>query len=211
MSVHGEHAAAARRRERRMRSFWRHEQMAVLATVQHHSHGVPRNQKTATRTGEGGNEMHYTAEFWETPLPLPSRSSSSCTRKSPAGCGQGQQERVLQHTVEHMAGVCPFVHILDAPVLQMGDRLVEVLKRLDIAVVEQVIAVPKLSIDSIPLRSVLCEPQMAEQLVEVPTDVVLVEQIVNIPVPAAHGVPGYGGLSSQSEVLFLLTSRPSTW
>ena len=55
MPVHGEHAGAARvRRERKMRSFWRHEQMAiqmVLASVQNHSHGVPRNQRTATRTG----------------------------------------------------------------------------------------------------------------------------------------------------------------
>ena len=51
MPMHGEDAGAARvRRERRMRSFWRHEQMAiqmVLASVQHHSHGAPRGQTTA--------------------------------------------------------------------------------------------------------------------------------------------------------------------
>ena len=47
MHVHGEHAGAARvRRERKMRSLWRHEQMAiqkVLTSVQYHSHGVLRN------------------------------------------------------------------------------------------------------------------------------------------------------------------------
>ena len=55
--------SAHRRRERWLRSWLRHEQQsiaAVLATVTHHSfdkvgtaRGVPRNQKTATRTGKG--------------------------------------------------------------------------------------------------------------------------------------------------------------
>ena len=79
MPVHGEHAGAARvRRERRMRSFRRHEQMAIqmvlATTVQHHSHGVLRNQRTATRTGEWGREMNFTAP----PLPKSlARSTSS--------------------------------------------------------------------------------------------------------------------------------------
>ena len=73
MPMHGEHAGAARvRGERRMRSFWRHEQMAiqmVLASVQHHSQGAPRGQTTATKTrGEGeSHEMKYTAKFRRTP------------------------------------------------------------------------------------------------------------------------------------------------
>ena len=53
MPVHGEHAGAARvRRERKMRSFWRHEQNGVL-----------RNQRTATRSGGEESEMKYTATF----------------------------------------------------------------------------------------------------------------------------------------------------
>ena len=51
MSLHGDHGAAWRRRQRRLRSWWRHEQQtvaAVLATYQHHS--APRGPRTA-RTG----------------------------------------------------------------------------------------------------------------------------------------------------------------
>ena len=92
---------------------------------------------------------------------------------------------------------CPYVQIIDAPMLQMGDRLVEVLRRLDTAVVEQDIEVPKLSIDSIPLRSVLCEPQMAEQLVEVARMVYLDTEVFKV--------------SSQNRVFFILMSKPSTF
>ena len=71
---------ARRRRERRLRSWLRHEQQsiaAVLATVTHHSFdkvgtasGVLRNQKTATRTGNGEEyEAHYTAMIQKTPPP----------------------------------------------------------------------------------------------------------------------------------------------
>ena len=58
---------------------------------------------------------------------------------------------------------------LDAPVPQMVDQLVDVLKLFDNSVPEQVIDVPKISQDALPQRTVLWEPQLAEQLVEVPT------------------------------------------
>ena len=57
---HSERGAAWRRRQRRLRSCWRHEQQtaaAVLATFQHHF--APRGQRAA-RTG-GGYEVEYTA------------------------------------------------------------------------------------------------------------------------------------------------------
>ena len=72
--------AAARRRQRRLRQFLRLTVAMLLAERDHHT--APRGQKQA-RSGEGRNETHYTAEFWETSLP--SRSASSCSRKSPAG------------------------------------------------------------------------------------------------------------------------------
>ena len=60
----------------------------------------------------------------------------------------------------------------------------------DIQVPEQVIEVPKILIDELPLRTPVREPQLAEQLVEAPSIVSLievtrqpVEQIVDIPVP----------------------------
>ena len=71
-----------------------------------------------------------------------------------------------------MADVCPFVHVLDALVPQMGNQLLEVFRHLDSALSEQVIDVPKISHYSVQQRLVdrdLRHPQMAGQLVEVPT------------------------------------------
>ena len=89
----GAGGAALRRRERRLRSFWRHEQMAVqmvLATVTHHSfgkvgtaHAALRGQKQGTRTVQGEeHELYHTAKFRTTPLPAggrPAPLSSSMT------------------------------------------------------------------------------------------------------------------------------------
>ena len=88
--------------------------------------------------------------------------------------------------------------------------MVEVLRKLDVPSVEQVIAVPMISLDRVPQRSAVRRPQKAEQLVEVPTEpgysltviavqalgrraaVALAEQIVDIPVPQVRR--GGGGL-----------------
>ena len=95
------------------------------------------------------------------------------------------QERVQRHTVEQLGVFAPMVQILD--VLEP-----QIVRRCD---PEQVIAVPKISCPSRPLRAALAATQMAEQLVEVPTDMlVVVQQTVDIPVPGAHGSFGYGGL-----------------
>ena len=65
--------------------------------------------------------------------------------------------------------VAPVVQILDAPVPQTVDQLVEVLRPFDTLVPEQVIDVPKItSTDVIPQRAVLRVPEMAEQLVDEP-------------------------------------------
>ena len=52
-------------------------------------------------------------------------------------------------------------------------QLVVVLKPVDSTVPEQIIAVPKISLPSRPLRAALAATQMVEQLVEVPTDMVV--------------------------------------
>ena len=65
-----------------------------------------------------------------------------------------------------LADPVPMVQILDVPVPQPVDQLVEVLRLIDTMVPEQVIDVPKItSQDVIPQRAVLRVPQMAEQLV----------------------------------------------
>ena len=81
----------------------------------------------------------------------------------------GPQERVPRHTVEQMADVTPMVQILDAPVPQMVEHVVDVLKIFDRGLAEQVIEVPKVTLqDVVPQRAVLCVPQLAEQLVDMP-------------------------------------------
>ena len=108
------------------------------------------------------------------------------------------QKGVQRHVVEHLFDLAPMVQILDAPVPQSGEQLADIFKLLDTQrPVEQVIDVPKFSQDVIHLR----HPQMAEQLVDVPTVLSYsfiqqqpVEQNVDIPVPGARGSSGYGGL-----------------
>ena len=80
----------------------------------------------------------------------------------------GRQEVLVRHVVEHMADVCPVVQTLDAPVPQMVDTVLEFFRALDLPVVEQVIAVPKISTDRLSQRLVERRlAQMVEQLVEV--------------------------------------------
>ena len=97
------------------------------------------------------------------------------------------------------------MQILDLPVPHMMDQLAELLNLeedvLDAGrlvdhyfqVPEVVIEVPKIRLDVIPLRTLVPEPQLAEQLVEVPTTVSYfslqrtVEQHVDIPVPGGGG------------------------
>ena len=68
--------------------------------------------------------------------------------------------------------VAPMVQILDAPVPQTGDQLPDILSFFGAVMLdpEQVIDVPKILLDDVPMRPVDREPQLGEQLVEVPTD-----------------------------------------
>ena len=109
------------------------------------------------------------------------------------------QEGVKRHTVVHFIDV-PFVQILDVPVAQMGNQVVELMQTLDTATPEQVIEVPKLSQDRIPQRSAVRRPQKAEQLVKLPTVLSFsslqqqsAEQIIDIPAPRRRR-RGQGGL-----------------
>ena len=96
----------------------------------------------------------------------------------------------------------PYVQILDVPVPQLGGRVVDLLREIHTpALVEQVIAVPKISLDSAPQRSVCRRSRRAEQLVEVPTIVSYsspqqrtAKQTVDIPVPHGRGDRGGGGV-----------------
>ena len=80
------------------------------------------------------------------------------------------QGRVLRRTVEQNVDAVTFPS-LDVPEPQMGNQLVEVLQKIDTRSLHQVTEVPKIFPVSVPQRFVESRPpQLAEQLVEVPTD-----------------------------------------
>ena len=197
--------SAVRRRQRMLRSMWRHEQMAIklaLAEKLHHSacrpvlskeelvehaqYNAPRGQKTARAVGG---------------------------RPAPLSEVAGWQERIQRHAVEHLDELAPLVQILDAPVPQMVDNVMYTFRLLDRPIAEQVIEVPKISCSPCPSRMPILVPRMAEQLVEVPTVLSpallqqqTVEQPLHIPAPRDHGVrrlqgslPGQNSTASGAE------------
>ena len=77
--------------------------------------------------------------------------------------------------MEHIADlvrVAPMVQILDAPVPQTVDKLHDVLQFFDrlSTVPEPVIEVPKIYTEDVSMRTAVRDTQLAEQLVEVPTN-----------------------------------------
>ena len=198
--------AARRRRERRLRSWLKHERQTVrmvLAETFHHSsapfppkfkeewverhvqHDALRGQNTArtreatyytSKTSVAGDTAYFSL-FDEEDAVWGTRPASLAEPPEP-------QERVPQRTVEPIVETFVSVPILDVPVLQSGDQLVDVFKFFDISVPEQVIDVPKIiSQDSTPQRAVLREPQLVEQLVDVP-----VPSFHECAVEAARGI-----------------------
>ena len=95
--------------------------------------------------------------------------AAGCSRPDLLAPVSGPQERVLRHTVEQLADRVPVVPLLDALVPKMVDQLVGVLKFFDKSMAEQVTEVPKIALqDGVPHHAALREPQLAEELVEVP-------------------------------------------
>ena len=185
--------AARRRRERRLRQFLGHERLSVAVALSELKHHTSRGQRK-DRAG-GWYETHYTAMFRENPLPagalqlVPRRARRPCL-----GEPRGPQEQIQQRSVEQRAESFPMVQMLCIPVPQLVDQLVEVLKRLDTAVVEQVIAVPKISPSRFVWFSVSgrwrnsCWKCLLSCLQQP------CAQIVDVPVLCARGVSGYGSL-----------------
>ena len=145
----GTSSAAKRRRERRLRAAWRHEQLSVRM------HEAPRGQTTA-RAAAGA--QLFCLDLDE----APAGGSSRPDRLSEVR----PQERVQRHTVEQIIAA----PLLDVPVPQMEEQLLlDVFRPHDRLVPELVIEVPKIICEDIPTRSSVPEPQLVEQLVDVPT------------------------------------------
>ena len=171
-----ERGAAWRRRQRRLRSWWRHEQQtvaAVLATVTHHSHSkvgtaydAPRGQKKVTSTRVGP------AEYYE----LSSDDGRPTGGERPVALLEPwPQGKLLRH-----AGVgFELVQALDAPVLQTVEQLPNVVQFFAsqlLVVAEPVIEVPKILPHDVPPRRFCRDTQLAEQLAEVPTILYFLKQ-----------------------------------
>ena len=96
--------------------------------------------------------------------------------------------------MEDLGELAPLVQILDLPVPQLVDNVLDALRIPERPMAVQVIEVPKILMDVIPARSLIPESQTAEQLVEVPTvfsptriALQIAEQIVDTPVPQGRG------------------------
>ena len=199
-------SAAKRRRERRLRSAWRYEQLSVamaVAAALHHSaqrgagpatYSAPRGQTTATE-GEV-REPNNAPRSQKPPLPL----------EHP---GVLKEPEVQGAMVQH-SGIFELVQALDVPMLQMVEQPVEVdsfFRNFVPAVAEQVIEVPKLALPVHAVqRAALSEPQLVEQLVEVPTVLTYsllkqrtAEQVVDTPVSHGRGRGARGGLQGSSQ------------
>ena len=195
-------SAAKRRRERRLRSAWRHEQPASrwrwpqpCTTARSEvwgprTYSAPQGQTTAT---EGEVREPNNAPRSQKP-PLPGEHP-----------GVLKEPEVQGAMVQH-SGIFELVQALDVPVLQMVEQPVEVdsfFRNFVPAVAEQLIEVPKLALPVHAVqRAALSEPQ----LVEVPTVLSYsllqqrtAEQIVDTPVPHGRERGARGGLQGLSQ------------
>ena len=149
--------AAQRRKRRRLRAAWRHEQQSIaqaVAEARHH----PTGQKTAT-----AEDTNNALRSQKTSVAGDTKFELGGTR-SDRLAGVRPQVRVLQRTVEQIVDPMPVVQQLHDVEPQMEEQLVDVLSFYDLQVHEQGIEVPKIILEDISSRSSCHEPQLAEQL-----------------------------------------------
>ena len=198
--------AARRRRERRLRQWARHEKLSVQMALSEYKHHSSRGQ----RKDRAGGEVRVVPHGGVPEALLPQGGS----RPPCLGVPRGPHVVMERHFVEDLGDLAPTVQILDAPMPQMVDSVLDFFRALDLPVDEQVIAVPKISTDRVSQRLVERHlPQMVEQLVHVPTvlsPLRIAEQIVGIPAPQRGGNWSLQGpLPGQSSTLSPLQERIS--
>ena len=128
-------------------------------------------------------------------LPHAEEFTAYVARRPPPLVDVRPSSRAQRLIMEDLGGLAPLVQILDLPVPQTVDSVMEVLRFLDLPLAEQAISVPKISCSSCPSRACVPEPQLADQLVEVPTvltpshiALLNAEQIVDNPVDDDYGL-----------------------
>ena len=216
-----------RRRQRWLRQFLRHERLSVaMALAEFTHHTAPRRPTMARARGEESEVNNATGQM--TPLP---RRQALCTEGWTTTGTCLPPGRHLLMRCGHCRGYsgtprrtprtsCRSCRSSMCLCRSWGDRVVDLLREIDApALVEQVIAVPKISMDRVPQRSVCRRSRRAEQLVEVPTIASYshlqqrtAKQIVDIPVPRGHGGRvGHGGLQGFSQGQGSTVFRALAW
>ena len=148
--------AAKRRRERRLRAYLRYARMSVAMVLAENNHHSAPRRPTVARAREEESDGVNNAMGQKTVLPQGSKHGRACLppgRHLSLWCGHSRGFSGA------LVDILPYVQILDVPVPQMGNQVVEVLQPLDTATPEQVIEVPKLSQDRIPQCSAVRRPQ----------------------------------------------------
>ena len=190
--------AAWRRRQRRLRSWWRHEQQtvaAVLAMVTHHSHSkvgtanaALRGQKIGTSTGVGP------AEYFD----LSSDDGRPTAGIHVGALAAGDGSETQWHRVRAGPGSrCSCA----ADGGTVAGCVLQFFATCQPVVAEQIVDVPKIILENIPSRRLCREPQLAEQLVEVPTILTpsFIRMLQNVDTPVPHvGRGASGGLQGFS-------------
>ena len=124
-----------------------------------------------------GHELNYTATIRDPPTPQPELFELSF-EEEPGGVRpdrlsavSGPQERVQRRTVQQIVDPVTSLPTLDDPAPQMVEQLPDILHFLRALSPdpEQDIEVPKILPMDVPMRTMVREAQLAEQLVEVPT------------------------------------------
>ena len=136
--------AAQRRRGRRLRASWRHEKQSTaqaLATFTHHP--APRGQTGDGMGRRGGAQGHARCATATEAPSSPAGALQPLRRRArrEAACQPG---RAARPQVEQLSDLSPMVQILDAPVPQAVNQLVDAFRHIDIPLPEQVIEVPEL-------------------------------------------------------------------
>ena len=144
-------SGAARRRQRRLRQWLRHERLSVAMALAENNHHTARVPEDALRQAAG--PRHFAMDAGEDVGEAPAAG-----RPAPL-LEVLPQERVQRCTVEQIVDPAPSVPLLHDDVPQMVEQLVDILSPLDFRVAEQVIEVPRIVCPPRAARTVLRAPQ----------------------------------------------------
>ena len=101
--------AAMRRRQRRLRSWLRHERMTVAMALAESVRTTPQGVRSMPGAGFGEHEQHYTAETRKPPTPQPELFSleeePGGGLPAPLSEVAGRQDKVVRHVVEDLVSL----------------------------------------------------------------------------------------------------------